>query len=255
VATWLLEETVVNALTSSILTPEYLRQSLEDAQRAANERRPGLDGEIGALEREVADKEASVRGLLQLIQKQGLSPLLEDEYQRANLAWSTVFTRLANAKKEADQLEAPQLSEAEIQAYIADMRGILQTGTIADRQELLRRFIHSVVLYPSHVEVAYNFGPTTLAPLGNFGVPRSPIEGAPREERSKGLSKEHAHTERATRRQIELKRHSKRNQGTRWAYAFDSCIDCGTSKRPHRAHGRCKRCDDRWRTQNRHASG
>jgi hypothetical protein len=188
VATWLLEETVVNALTSSILTPEYLRQSLEDAQRAANERRPGLDGEIGALEREVADKEASVRGLLQLIQKQGLSPLLEDEYQRANLAWSTVFTRLANAKKEADQLEAPQLSEAEIQAYIADMRGILQTGTIADRQELLRRFIHSVVLYPSHVEVAYNFGPTTLAPLGNFGVPRSPIEGAPREERSKDLS-------------------------------------------------------------------
>jgi hypothetical protein len=29
--------------------------------------------------------------------------------------------------------------------------------------------------------------------------------------------------------------------------AHDGCIDCGTTERPHRAHGRCKRCDDRWR--------
>jgi ribosomal protein L32 len=32
-----------------------------------------------------------------------------------------------------------------------------------------------------------------------------------------------------------------------WAQAYDVCIDCGTMERSHRAHGRCKRCDDRWR--------
>ncbi len=183
-STWLLEETVVNALLSSVLTPEYLHQSLDEAQRAANERRPGLDAEIGSLEREVVDKEVAVRGLLQLIQKQGLSPVLEDEYERANHAWSLVTARLANMKKEAGQLESPLLTQEEIETYIADLHGVLKTGTTTDRQELLRRFIHTIVLYPSHVEIGYNFGPTTLAPLGNFGVSRSPIEGAPRGPRN-----------------------------------------------------------------------
>ncbi len=39
------------------------------------------------------------------------------------------------------------------------------------------------------------------------------------------------------------------NHFTRWAFKWDACIDCGTTERPHRAHGRCKRCDDRWRYQ------
>jgi hypothetical protein len=184
VASWLLEETVITSLLSSVLTPEYLRQSLEDAQHAVNERRPSLDVEIGMLEREAADKEAAVRGLLQLIQKQGLSPLLEDEYQRVNQAWSLLTVRLANAKQEAGQHESPQLTQDEIEAYITDMRGVSQTGATADRQELLRRFIRSIVLYPNHVEIAYNFGLSALAPLGNFGVPRSPLDGAPRATRT-----------------------------------------------------------------------
>jgi len=118
-----------------------------------------------------------------ILLKQGLSPLLEDEYERANHAWSLVTARLANMKKEAGQLESPQLTQEEIETYIADLHGVLRTGTTTDRQELLRRFIRTIVLYPSHVEIGYNFGPTTLAPLGNFGVSRSPIEGAPRGRR------------------------------------------------------------------------
>src|SRR5262249_27685441 len=31
----------------------------------------------------------------------------------------------------------------------------------------------------------------------------------------------------------------------------DACIGCGTTERPNRANGRCKRCDDRWRYCNR----
>ena len=33
----------------------------------------------------------------------------------------------------------------------------------------------------------------------------------------------------------------------RWVRSHHACLDCGTSERPHRANGRCKRCDDRWR--------
>jgi len=32
----------------------------------------------------------------------------------------------------------------------------------------------------------------------------------------------------------------------RWSRDHDACIGCDTTARPHRAHGRCKRCDDRW---------
>jgi transposase len=37
------------------------------------------------------------------------------------------------------------------------------------------------------------------------------------------------------------------NHPARWGPKSDACIDCGTAERPRRAHGRCKRCDDRWR--------
>lgn len=31
-------------------------------------------------------------------------------------------------------------------------------------------------------------------------------------------------------------------QGKRWATLFTACVDCGTSKKPHKAFGRCDRC-------------
>ncbi len=34
---------------------------------------------------------------------------------------------------------------------------------------------------------------------------------------------------------------------TSWATHFDACIDCCMMDGPHRAHERCKRCDDYWR--------
>jgi hypothetical protein len=37
------------------------------------------------------------------------------------------------------------------------------------------------------------------------------------------------------------------NTTARWAANHNACIDCGTTERPHRAGGRCKRYDDRWR--------
>lgn len=64
------------------------------------------------------------------------------------------------------------------------MRGVLQTGAMADRQGLLRRFIRSITLYPNHAEVEYTFGLSTLAPLGGFGDVDSPLEGAPRATRT-----------------------------------------------------------------------
>ncbi len=51
-----------------------------------------------------------MRGLLQLIQKQGLSPVLVDDYQRANHAWKMTTARLTNVRKEAGQFDAPQLT-------------------------------------------------------------------------------------------------------------------------------------------------
>lgn len=54
------------------------------------------------------------------------------------------------------------------------------------------------------------------------------------------------------RRQVAIERPKKSaHMPGRWATHYDACIDCGTTERPHRAHGRCNRCDDRWRYPNR----
>ena len=59
----------------SVLTPEYVMRELGEAQRLLDERRPILDTQLATLEQDVAEAEVAVRGLLQLIQKQGLTPL------------------------------------------------------------------------------------------------------------------------------------------------------------------------------------
>ncbi len=33
----------------------------------------------------------------------------------------------------------------------------------------------------------------------------------------------------------------------KWAWAYDKCIQCGTSEIPHKGHGLCDRCNDRRR--------
>jgi Recombinase zinc beta ribbon domain len=69
VACWLLEDTIIQALLSSALTPEYIWREIGEAQRLLDERRPMLHSQLARLERETAEKEAAVRELLQLIQK------------------------------------------------------------------------------------------------------------------------------------------------------------------------------------------
>ncbi len=184
VACWLLEETIIRSLIDTILTPDYVTQEIEHAQSLLNERRPELDVQITMLEREAAQKEDAVRQLLKLIQSQGLSPLLEDEYQRANQAWSVASNRLTMLRKEAKQVAAPQISQSDVLACIEDLRSILLEGEISLRQALLRRFVRSIVLYPHHAEVEYTFGLSTLAPLGGFGGIDSPLGGAPRATRT-----------------------------------------------------------------------
>jgi hypothetical protein len=54
------------------------------------------------------------------------------------------------------------------------------------------------------------------------------------------------------RHQVNIERRKKPDRVPgREATRSDACIDCGTTERPHRAHGRCKRCDDCWRYQKR----
>ncbi len=169
---------------SSVLTPEYVLCELEDAQRMLDQRRLELDKQIRRLENETVEQEAAVRELLRLIQKQGLSPLLEQEYQRANTAWSVAVSRLASLKKEAETQTRPQLTEAQVRGYLDDMRALLREGQVQTRQALLRRFIRSIVLYPNHAELHYTFGLSALAPLGGFGGIDSPSCGAPRATRT-----------------------------------------------------------------------
>jgi hypothetical protein len=56
-----------------------------------------------------------------------------------------------------------------------------------------------------------------------------------------------ASMQRGKRRQGAFVVFSDENRRAQWGPQSDACIDCGTTERPHRAHGRCKRCDDKWR--------
>jgi site-specific DNA recombinase len=184
VACWLLEDTIIQSLVSMVLTPEYVMREVAHAQELLDELQPHLEAEITRLEEEAAQKESSVRELLRLIQRQGLSPVLEDEYEHANHAWTAVTNQVTQVRADLKRCTPTQLTEAEIHAYVQDVQRILQEGEIQTRQELLRRFVKSIILYPNHAEVEYTFGLSTLTPLGGFGGYDSPLEGAPRATRT-----------------------------------------------------------------------
>jgi hypothetical protein len=184
VACWLLEETIIESLMSSVLTPEYVMEQLGHAQRLLENQRPGYETQVRSLEHAAREKEAAVRDLLRLIQRQGLSPLLEDEYQKANQEWTALVARLDVVRKESERLSRPHLTKAEVKHYLKDVRAMLQDGEIHTWQALLRRFIRCITLFPNHAEVEYTFGLSALSPLGGFGEFDSPLEGAPRATRT-----------------------------------------------------------------------
>ena len=156
---WLLEETIIESLMTVALTPDYVMREIQSAQRLLDERRPQLDAEIARLEQEMIGKEAAVRELLRLIQKLGLSPLLEEEYQRANATWTSASTKLQALRDEARQDNPFQLTEAEVLAYLEDIRNTLRAGEVHTRQALLRRFVKQIILYEDHATLEYTFGP------------------------------------------------------------------------------------------------
>jgi len=79
---------------SSVLTPEYVMEQLGHAQRLLEDQRPGFETQLRSLEHAAREKESAVRDLLRLIQRRGPSPLLKDEYQKANQEWTALVARL-----------------------------------------------------------------------------------------------------------------------------------------------------------------
>jgi hypothetical protein len=69
-----------------------------------------------------------VRQLLKLIQKQGLSPVLKDKYERANKQWSHMVAHINALRAEAKQMQLFISSEADVQRYVRDIRSVLLTG-------------------------------------------------------------------------------------------------------------------------------
>jgi len=185
---WLLEESIVQSLLADALTPTYLAQEVMTAQQMLDERRPHLEHEIARLEQETVQKESAVRELLRLIQKQGLSPILESEYQSANVAWTMAMAQLAALRKEAASSGTSDVGHAEIEAYLNDVRQVLKHGEIHVRQALLRRFVKQIVLYPNHATLEYTFGLSALTPLPGFGGVDSPSDGVPTVAPAKDLS-------------------------------------------------------------------
>jgi hypothetical protein len=84
----------------------------------------------------------------------------------------------------------------------------------------------------------------------------SPLLGAPRAVHSEGLSSVRGSSLPGAPESLRspLPRGKRREASVaerQLAREWDACRDCETRQRPHWAHGRCKRCDDRWRYAHR----
>jgi len=142
--------------------------------------------------------------------------------------------------------QQPAAQRAVLGAQQGEQKGVGQRGQEQPFEAPLPR--------PSHVHSRGLSMATSLLPYRQL---RSICQGGIMRRAVKRVRGTESHSKLATPGIVQSpiargQRKSGQTRPVRWARAYDACIDCGTMERPHRAHGRCKRCDDRWRYRGAH---
>ena len=105
----------------------------------------------------VKEQEKRVLALVTLIEKKGLTSLLERQYDEANSAYLDATTRLAALRSESVQVQVKQIVYADVERSLNELVNVLDIGTLKQKQELLRRFVERVDVYTDRVQVKLRF--------------------------------------------------------------------------------------------------
>jgi len=154
---WRIEEAVIVAFKRDVLTPDFLKSEFERFNTMASSAGKDLQAQIVEAEREVKVQQKKVESLLDLIGKQGVSPLLEKGYESANAAWLDATKKVVMLRSRTEQTTRQRFSISDVEEFIGEILQVLDSGSEEDRRKVLARFIDHVMVYPIRAEVTFKF--------------------------------------------------------------------------------------------------
>jgi len=173
VACWRIDDVVLETVREQVLEPDYIKAEIERANARLMTKSADVSVQMRQVEQSVKEREKGVIALLKLVEKMGLTSVLEKQYGEANAAYLDAITRLAKLRSESVQSQVRQIAFADVQRSLDDFVKVLDEGTIRQKQELVRRFVERVYVYPERLHIKLSFGLDEIIKLPELEVIRA----------------------------------------------------------------------------------
>ncbi len=154
---WRLDGAVVDMLRQHVLTAEYVRSEVERANAILEQSTTTVDSQLEEASRLAKLQQKKVENIVDLIGKRGVTDILQAQYDAANRAWLEATSRMNSLKSQSLQNRVRRISMADAQRVLDEMGKTLTDGTLTEQQELVRRFIDRIDVYPDRIDVHFKF--------------------------------------------------------------------------------------------------
>ncbi len=154
---WRLDEAVIGLLKETVLTSDYIMAEIEQANVLLAETDTDVKTRLDDALRQVKVYQKKVEAIVELMGKKGVTPILEAQYDTANRQWLEATAHVSALKAQIARQEVDRLSLADTQRCLDEMLSALSSGSLAERQALVSRFVERVMVHADHAEVKLKF--------------------------------------------------------------------------------------------------
>ena len=154
---WKLDEMVINVLKQTVLTTEYVRAEVNQANELLSKTDSDVEPQLQEASRFAKEQQKRVESIVELIGKKGVTAILEMQYDAANKAWLEAISRVESLKSKAQRGEQQYISLNEAYKYLDEMLVTLAGDNEREKQALISRFVERLDVFPERVDVKLRF--------------------------------------------------------------------------------------------------
>ena len=163
------ENAVMDAVLSKVITPEYVMSLVEEVNDQLNHDHVGLDAQIRDAQRGITEIDRAISNLIDMVENHGSQAaadrLLKREAEREELARRLIALEQRSKQSRID------ISPEVIEDILMAIRDDLTTEDIRARRAFLRQFVHKVEIGSEGGILWYSFPLKAIIPTGMWLVP------------------------------------------------------------------------------------
>ena len=160
------DEAVLTLVRDVLLTPDFVRSEIERANAILSQQGDAIERQLRDARRALQARQRDVEHIVQLIQRKGVTAILEVRYDEANTAWNVAQTQVTMLEQMLTRgsVASPGLSLSEAYAILHEVLTIFDTGVVQKQRDVLKGFIDRILVFPGRLDVMLKFSIPTFTP-------------------------------------------------------------------------------------------